>query len=648
MTESTNPLTGVILALSGTLDDAIVRACQTPGSPLNVTKRCADLVEAMAAMHAGFGRVALIDELIIEHQDPLIEASRREGVALVIMRNSFGEGVAWHLYGVQHTVAATDTAEHIVSVLRAAAGYGAPVLAEPTVPPVGSDAAAPSLAAPGPGHSGEPEPTEPPTPEPSREPTATSVSAVGESVTAAAQSIAEATTNRAAPQSAHPLAEPTPLVSDRAEQGPSASSSHAVAAREAGGKQHDESEYGSFPVRTATDRPTVVTDPQTAAAGPAPAEPSTAGPATAGPAPAGPAPAGPATAEPAPRVRESTAPEPRGSGWKALLSLKTSRARRGGAGRGDDHASPPSVPPGPPGEPPAPGAWGADAPRGAYLPTARAGVLTVWGPVGSPGRSTLAVNLAVELASDLSVILIDADTYGPSLAQLLGASSDSSGLALAARAASSGTLDGDALNRLAIHASPGLRLISGLPRPERWIDVRRPAYEALLQTLKRMCDLIIIDAGFAFDGDSLVGLTPQRNGVAQASLTAADVILAVTTDEPVVLTRFIRDMESLRQTWGETDQHIAINRKLERPLRDARSDTGDVEHLLHDFALPLTHIPAAHEPLRRAMAQGLALKELDRKHPARGVYARLAATLASRVSTAKHASSGRSHASVLQ
>ena len=57
----------------------------------------------------------------------------------------------------------------------------------------------------------------------------------------------------------------------------------------------------------------------------------------------------------------------------------------------------------------------------------------VWGPTGAPGRTTLAIGLAAELAgSGLPTVLVDADTYGASVAQCLGLLDESSGLATAA------------------------------------------------------------------------------------------------------------------------------------------------------------------------------------------------------------------------
>ena len=61
-------------------------------------------------------------------------------------------------------------------------------------------------------------------------------------------------------------------------------------------------------------------------------------------------------------------------------------------------------------------------------------LVAVWGPTGAPGRTTIAVNVAVELAElGETVLLADADTYGGVVAQSLGVLDEAPGLAAACR-----------------------------------------------------------------------------------------------------------------------------------------------------------------------------------------------------------------------
>ena len=70
----------------------------------------------------------------------------------------------------------------------------------------------------------------------------------------------------------------------------------------------------------------------------------------------------------------------------------------------------------------------------------------MWGPAGSPGRTLVAANIAGELAAEgKSVLLVDADSYGASVAAVLGLLDEAAGLAQACRLADQGLLDAEAL-----------------------------------------------------------------------------------------------------------------------------------------------------------------------------------------------------------
>src|SRR4029450_11154857 len=82
-------------------------------------------------------------------------------------------------------------------------------------------------------------------------------------------------------------------------------------------------------------------------------------------------------------------------------------------------------------------------------------MVAVWGPTGAPGRTTVAATLAGQLAVvGHEALLVDADTYGASVAQALGMLDESAGIAAAARAANQGALDVRRLGTLAPRGMP--------------------------------------------------------------------------------------------------------------------------------------------------------------------------------------------------
>ena len=121
-------------------------------------------------------------------------------------------------------------------------------------------------------------------------------------------------------------------------------------------------------------------------------------------------------------------------------------------------------------------------------------VVVVWGPQGAPGRTTVAAGLAGVLAArGAETVLVDADPYGGAVAQHLGVLDEVSGVLSAARLAAAGAL----VERLASvprSLGPRLSVVTGLPRPERWIEVRAGAVEHLVEALREHAH-VVVDTG---------------------------------------------------------------------------------------------------------------------------------------------------------
>ncbi|WP_143556623.1 AAA family ATPase [Flavimobilis soli] len=214
-------------------------------------------------------------------------------------------------------------------------------------------------------------------------------------------------------------------------------------------------------------------------------------------------------------------------------------------------------------DPPSTGAPPSDAP--AVPPPPRDGTLVaVWGPPGSPGRTTIAVNLAAELARPPAVrargaqqvavpevLLIDADTHAPSVAQHLALLDESSGLVLAARAATQGRLTAHTLASLAPVVLPRLRVLTGIGRAARWGEVPASTLPAVWQAARQLADVVVVDCAASLEQDeALVYDTraPQRNAATLAALAAADVVVVVAGCDPVAVQRLVVALDDLRET----------------------------------------------------------------------------------------------------
>lgn len=208
------------------------------------------------------------------------------------------------------------------------------------------------------------------------------------------------------------------------------------------------------------------------------------------------------------------------------------------------------------------------APTGVAAPlqgeTARGSVVAVWGPTGAPGRTTVAVGLADEISRlEHSAFLVDADVYGGVIAPVLGLLDESPGLAAACRAASATRLDAAALAGLAWQLGPKLRVLTGIPRAERWPELRPAGVEAVLSAARGLAEYTVLDCGFALESDEELSydtLAPRRNGSTLTCLAAADLVIAVGSADPVGLQRLVRGLAELREAQVSGPVWVVLNR----------------------------------------------------------------------------------------
>jgi MinD-like ATPase involved in chromosome partitioning or flagellar assembly len=186
----------------------------------------------------------------------------------------------------------------------------------------------------------------------------------------------------------------------------------------------------------------------------------------------------------------------------------------------------------------------------------------VGGPTGAPGRTTVAVNLAAELALREPTLLVDLDTYGASIAQALGLLDEAPGVAAAARAADQGGLDHAGLARVAPEVSPGLRVLTGLPRAARWTELRAPSVAHVLATSRGLARFVVVDCGFAIEDDEELSydtLAPRRNAATLTALEEADELVVVGTADPIGLQRLVRAVQDLGSVPSPTAR-VVVNR----------------------------------------------------------------------------------------
>lgn len=259
---------------------------------------------------------------------------------------------------------------------------------------------------------------------------------------------------------------------------------------------------------------------------------------------------------------------------------------------------------------------------------AQAEIIAVWGPIGSPGRTTLAVNLAAELALlGKRVLLIDADTYGASVAAALGLLDESAAFAQACRAADQGSLTGKTLASMAsdvVFSGGSFSLLSGLTRPDRWPELRAAAVERVFETARSLVDSVVIDCGFCLENDEELSydqVAPRRNATTISALGVADTIFAVGQADAIGMPRLVRalnEMSEVRSTATHATLKVVFNKMRKRGLGD--SAQADLRGAWDRFGpdQEIAHfLPYEPEVLDRALLEGRLLVELSQNSPLR-------------------------------
>ncbi len=275
---------------------------------------------------------------------------------------------------------------------------------------------------------------------------------------------------------------------------------------------------------------------------------------------------------------------------------------------------------------------GAGAPLAADEPARRGSVVAVWGPTGAPGRTTVAVTLADELARlGSNALLVDADVYGGTVAATLGLLDESPGLAAACRRSSGHRLDPSGLAALCWQLGPQLRVLTGIPIASRWPELRPTTIAPVLAAARGLADFTIVDCGFCLETDeelSFDTLAPRRNGATLAVLDDAELILAVGAADPIGMQRLVRGLADLRDAEVAAPVWVVLNRV--RPAVVPGDVRSELVGALQRFAgrTPAALLPADGRALDVALASGRLLGEASPGSPLRHAIVDLGAALA--------------------
>lgn len=194
-------------------------------------------------------------------------------------------------------------------------------------------------------------------------------------------------------------------------------------------------------------------------------------------------------------------------------------------------------------------------------------VIAVWGPGGAPGRTSIAISIAAELAAlGHTVALADVDTHGASVAPALGMLDEAPGFAAACRLAGTDTLTIDELARISQrYESPlgGFQVLTGIGRPSRWPELSAERVGTTIAQCRQWVDYTVLDTSSSLENDEEITsdlFAPRRNAAAVTAVRAADHVIAVGSADPVGLSRFLRAHVDLIETVTTRNVTVVMNK----------------------------------------------------------------------------------------
>jgi MinD-like ATPase involved in chromosome partitioning or flagellar assembly len=249
-------------------------------------------------------------------------------------------------------------------------------------------------------------------------------------------------------------------------------------------------------------------------------------------------------------------------------------------------------------------------------------VVAVWGPTGAPGRTTVALNVAVLLAQrGMRVVLIDADTYGGAVAIRLGIFDEAPGIARACRLAGTKDLSGVELRELSQEVRAkghSLHVVTGILGSARWPEISSERLDRVIQCAREEFDAVVVDVGFSLESDEEISsdlLAPRRNAATHSALRAASDIIAVAGGDSVGLARFIRLWSDVTETNADARFTVCVNHVVWH--REGGTAQNSISTAFSRFAgiRDVVLIPESTDLASRADVRGLPACLVDPKAP---------------------------------
>ena len=232
-------------------------------------------------------------------------------------------------------------------------------------------------------------------------------------------------------------------------------------------------------------------------------------------------------------------------------------------------------------------------------------VIAVTSPHGSTGKTTVAINIALELAAEKArVLLIDGDIQGPAVANHFALTQQPAGLQAALRIASQQRFDLEQLERLSFQFQKStLRIMPGSQNfPSQPFDQESVAN--LLETARSGYEFTVIDLG-SLSADGSGAQTELTNAI----ISLADRTVIVCLADPIGIFRLLGIENLIAASSKPVD--LVMNRVRNSVIASARREIAITLQRLSTLE-PKAYLPDDPQHIDQAVRTGVPATSLSR------------------------------------
>ena len=185
---------------------------------------------------------------------------------------------------------------------------------------------------------------------------------------------------------------------------------------------------------------------------------------------------------------------------------------------------------------------------------------------GGVGRSLIARELSFSFSQKAHrTVLVEADTYGPSLSQYFQLPLEGFHFLDLCRG-SNKHIDGNDQESMfsdsVIQFSEQLYLVPGIPRTSLWVDLRLDALRRTFANLRNDFDFTVVDAGPVLESDfgaSIDAGLPHRQAATLVTVEQAGTLIFCVRSDTASVTRFIKHYLELSDMFAHADVQVVLS-----------------------------------------------------------------------------------------